>query len=1128
MGCKLIFGDTFKQEFDGVMAELKRNYNSDRRAMHVVLVPDKFSLTMEKEVLESLGLSGSANVQVLSFLRFAGRVMKNKIKNCLTPQGVVMLLAKVIGDVRDKLSVYKNASYTAGFAGEMYASLTSLRNSGITVEALKDSIPRLKSAVLREKVADMAVILEAYLAELAKGYADSTTRLEKLAEYIPTAANLSRTYFYVTDIYKFTAPEYAVLEALAKTSPSVTVGLPLGGGENKRLFPYNVKAHLEAAFERAGVTVKTERVSGGLSPQAQTIVDNLYSYRGVLPKTADGKIEICFAADEFSECEEVASKIIEAVVVNDYRYKDMAVVVPDETYVGPLKAAFDRFDVPYFVDESRVFSSTMPIKYLLSMLDYSMTQKVDDALEAIKNPMFLECGDLTYDDVDLFENAVLPTGAERSNFKKPFDGADARAEEVRKKFVSVVPHFKKTDSAGNYVSRIEEFLAADNFFNKIECFCKSMAADAKTVKSLAQTESRLTAVFSEIKNAIGSAEMDFEEFCRIFKSTLESVKISLTPLYLDCVFVGSAADSRFEGVKTMFVIGATASAMPEGVGNPAIISADDEVLLKEAGLVVSPSKIDDVLSAMFYLTELVVRPTEKLVVSYPKTLAGVSVQPSTLIDQLCLLFSDLEVSEPRFGALYSKADMSDEDLAREYAFRFGSRKNAYYSVLSNLSELSVSKRERKPFDAAFSLLTDDEKYTVNRALGGKEEQKLPDGADLFFKDFKTNEYVTSVSQLEKYFTCPLQNYFAYGLRLQKRVTDVIENSLTGSFVHEVLEKYFTLFAEGKKDVTGISDSEIASLVEEIAVKASREKEFAAFTSSDKHKKSFLRLKTDCVKICVALTDLLKGSSYRPYKLEAAFWNGNVDRFGEEIKNVYKPLTFTVGGRNVALRGKIDRIDVFEDKFYIIDYKSYGKSIKFSDVFFGTAIQLVAYMTAIAKEEGFKPTGVFYLPVTVGYKSAATASTDENRFAANGFFDSAYDRVCEIENAVYGLKAGKKAKGRFLKTTFSASAVKPSDDGSGRERVVLENEETGVMEVCEIKTSSSGAVTSDTLDGMGQYVSKLVEGAISEISGGYVQARPLQRACEHCDYKEICPDRTSGGRVLPKIEADGFKKALEDL
>ena len=231
MALKLITGDTFKAEFDGVMAELKRNYLADRRAMHVVLVPDKFSLTMEKEVLESLNLEGSANVQVLSFLRFAGRAMKNSIKNCLTPQGVVMLLQKVINDVGDRLTVYKNASKTPSFANEMYASLTSLRNSGVTVQALRDALPRIKSQVLAEKTQDMAIILEAYLAELQSGYVDSTTRLEKFAGFIPSMPNVERTYFYVTDIYKFTAPEYDVLEALAKSSPGVTVGLPLGYGE---------------------------------------------------------------------------------------------------------------------------------------------------------------------------------------------------------------------------------------------------------------------------------------------------------------------------------------------------------------------------------------------------------------------------------------------------------------------------------------------------------------------------------------------------------------------------------------------------------------------------------------------------------------------------------------------------------------------------------------------------------------------------------------------------------------------------------------------------------------------------------------------------------------------------------
>lgn len=114
--------------------------------------------------------------------------------------------------------------------------------------------------------------------------------------------------------------------------------------------------------------------------------------------------------------------------------------------------------------------------------------------------------------------------------------------------------------------------------------------------------------------------------------------------------------------------------MPEGVGNTAIISADDETLLSEAGIELSPTKMQQALSNMFYLAELIVRPTEKLIVSYPKTVLGAAMQPSTLIDQLLSLFSDLKVSEPRFGTIFERTEMSDEEKAREFGLKFGSRK----------------------------------------------------------------------------------------------------------------------------------------------------------------------------------------------------------------------------------------------------------------------------------------------------------------------------------------------------------------------------------------------------------------------------------------------------------------------
>lgn len=147
---------------------------------------------------------------------------------------------------------------------------------------------------------------------------------------------------------------------------------------------------------------------------------------------------------------------------SDYRYKDIAVVIPDEGYFGPVKSAFERFGIPHFVDESTVFTGLLPIKYLLSVLSYSSTRLTDDALEIVKNPLFTEGEDLTFDDVDAFENFILPFGADRMVFLKEFSG-DETAEKVRLTFLEKMPKFKKADTAENFTEKSKSFCRTTNF-----------------------------------------------------------------------------------------------------------------------------------------------------------------------------------------------------------------------------------------------------------------------------------------------------------------------------------------------------------------------------------------------------------------------------------------------------------------------------------------------------------------------------------------------------------------------------------------------------------------------------------------------------------------------------------------
>ena len=96
-----------------------------------------------------------------------------------------MLISKVILDKKDELVYYKNVATADGFASELYAALTALRNSGLSVESLKEKIRSLPVGTpIQAKLSDIALIYGEYLEQLEISHTDSSTRLMALADFL--------------------------------------------------------------------------------------------------------------------------------------------------------------------------------------------------------------------------------------------------------------------------------------------------------------------------------------------------------------------------------------------------------------------------------------------------------------------------------------------------------------------------------------------------------------------------------------------------------------------------------------------------------------------------------------------------------------------------------------------------------------------------------------------------------------------------------------------------------------------------------------------------------------------------------------------------------------------------------
>lgn len=89
MSVKFILSNTFGFSADNMYRLIAKNVGNGRQ---IVIVPDKFSLAFERNILKKLGLTSTFDVDVTSFMRLAVKAMRGKNRKCLTPEGSVMLL----------------------------------------------------------------------------------------------------------------------------------------------------------------------------------------------------------------------------------------------------------------------------------------------------------------------------------------------------------------------------------------------------------------------------------------------------------------------------------------------------------------------------------------------------------------------------------------------------------------------------------------------------------------------------------------------------------------------------------------------------------------------------------------------------------------------------------------------------------------------------------------------------------------------------------------------------------------------------------------------------------------------------------------------------------------------------
>lgn len=974
---KIILSDSAGGAYLAVAEELKSNRGS---GAHVVLVPDRFTASVERELLRTLELDSTTDIEVTSFTRLADKYIGKDIKKCLTPEGSVMLLSKVLKDRADELIYYKNAARTEGAAEELYAALTAIRNSGITSAALKEKADKMPAG-LRRKAHDIALIYDGYLEALIKERSDSSTRLETLADHLKICPPLPEC-FYLIDFYGFKAPEMNIIRALSDKASSLTIGL-VGGFDNpnRRIYPQNALRRLIKTAPARMIENKTIT-----DPVKESISKYLFSCER--PKhiaDAKGKIKLLRAKNRSDEVLYAALKI-EKKVREGARYRDFEILLSDlDEYASDIKSVFSRYNIPYFIDAKAPLAEQAKVRYILCALAAVRGgMKREDVLAFVKNPLFSYFTEGGADDAFTFENYVLKYNIDRAQFFKEFTLSDEKdglntAESVRKTLVSKLKALNLSGErpVTDFAAAVKVVLddARDAWLSHIERLSEISAYYEKCAE---QADEKIGSVLEEIETSY-SGVTDLGGFEGVFYNMLKTLKIALVPVYLDCVFIGDT-DSRFMDARDAFVLGAAYGKLPKGAQGGAVLTHKDEAILLNLGLEIYPDRVERNYAEMLAVCEFMKKPRETLYVSYAENSTDGAQRPASVITELAGMFAEdgkpLEISDiDFFGADKSKR-----------ALLFCTERAAYHEIMRGALSGAVKAAERGAYASAYVSLSEENKIKIDRLI--KTPEYLLKPMDI------SNAGYTSVSRLERFFECPYQHYFKYILALKRRPEGKFEGTENGIVLHGILEKFFTDVMRGR-----VNEDNIEKLAYSYFDEVIEENNFGRLLCNPETGRLLLRLRQEGAEVCLDLYTIYLRSEFKPAMLEAEIG-------GDFIK----PASIYSDGKFVRLRGKIDRVDVCGDKFIIIDYKTYKSAdISLKSLYYGETLQLYIYLKAVLDSSLLRPAGAFYLPIFSGF-----TKTGENRYKLKGQLDDDRETVFKIdklamtepENAVVPFKVGK--------------------------------------------------------------------------------------------------------------------------
>jgi ATP-dependent helicase/nuclease subunit B len=874
----------------------KRRAFLDNR--HLIITPDRYTLQLERELMNDLGENGAFDIAVTTFDRLL--YTEGISSKYLSQYGGAMLIRKIIDENNDKerFLCFNRALLRGDFPANMYQTIMQLKSCLISPGfEIKTQNPHLNN-----KLNDISYIYQKYEDFLEENdLLDAGSKLNLLKKRAPHSEYIKNAHFYLFGFDSLTPQAVDFIQTLHDCSKGVLLSV-INDGLN--LYPYIDIEEKDADLD-------------GMSDFERHIYQNL-AKRNYERYSPGAPISIFRALNSNSMIRH-ACRIIKEHLREGGKFREIAVI--GEAGENEL-AVLDEAEILYNYDHKVLLTVHPFVAYIKDCIDAVRTHYNDGAAKIAKNFF----SGIDYSDACAFENYCLKFNITQNIFE-PFvlggEGEIKAAEKVRKRLEGILFPFeialKNSKTADDYVRAVRRFIQDNNLEERLSVY-NSRYATADFAPYAEQCRDKFEAVLKEF-DILSQYKMGLEDFRAIFFAGLEAVEISVIPPKTDAVTITDIEGIRCGKFKKIIYLNCSDGSFPPLDKDLGLLSDDDLDSLNGYEIKIEP-KIKQINKRRKFNLIQSFYHAEKLYFLYSKTQDGQERAEASLLTAIKAIFPCEEYSEEAYGVLLSLNNVPKEEYDKAAGY-FYNKSSAKKQVLRLYKSAAIERQQVLGLGVS----------AAARALElDFEEPKTP--------EIKANPGDTFyATHLENYFACPYAFLLKHILRLNKRPVGDINSLDIGIILHEILERFVSkrpgTFEECERITLGIVDDIISQ-----NIKLQKNPHFAEF------------LKKEAVNATRAVFGQNLNSDFKPLYTEKKFGKG------EELP----PFVIELDNKKAYIGGKIDRIDCYGDYIKIIDYKSGNIKYNPKDIYSGSNLQLMLYMKACCRGLDKKPFASLYFPI----------------------------------------------------------------------------------------------------------------------------------------------------------------------